>query len=47
MEFASTGVREEGAVLLDLTDNAGTGLLVTASRVSLPSKAGVRVETPF
>ncbi|MCL1606683.1 MULTISPECIES: leucine-rich repeat domain-containing protein [Mediterranea] len=47
MEFASTGVRDDGAVLLDLTDNAGTGLLVTASRVSLTSKAGVRVETPY
>lgn len=47
MEFASTGVRDDGAVLLDLTDDAGTGLLVTASRVSLTSKAGVRVETPY
>lgn len=47
IEFASTNVNDDNAVLLDLRDADGAGILITASNVKLTSRAGVEIETSY
>lgn len=47
IEFASTNVNDDDAVLLDLRNADGTGLLITATNVKLVSQAGVTIETSY
>lgn len=47
IEFASTNVNDDNAVLLDLTNADGTGLLITATNIKLTSQAGVTIETSY
>lgn len=47
IEFTSTNVNDDNAVLLDLTNADGTGLLITAANIKLTSQAGVTIETSY
>lgn len=47
LEFSTLNVRDDGAVICDLRNASGTGLLITATKVSLTSENGVTVETEF
>ena len=47
IEFASTNVNDDDAVLLDLRNANGAGLLITATNVKLVSQAGVTIETSY
>lgn len=47
LEFSTLNVRDDDAVICDLRNASGTGLLITATRVSLTSENGVTVETEF
>lgn len=47
VEFASTNVNDDNAILCDLRDTDGTGLLITATNVKLTSQAGVTIETSY
>lgn len=47
IEFASTNVNDDDAVLLDLRNSDGAGLLITATNVKLVSQAGVTIETSY
>lgn len=47
LEFSTLNVREDDAVICDLRNTNGTGLLITATKVSLTSENGVTVETEF
>lgn len=47
LEFMTTGVEDDGAVLLDLTDRNGTGLRLYASKAVLTSAGGKVVQTEF
>ena len=47
IEFASTNVNDDDAVLLDLRNADGAGLLITATNVKLVSQAGVTIETSY
>lgn len=46
-EFSTTGVSDDNAVVCDLRDASGTGILITASKVSLISSGGKVLSTPF
>lgn len=46
-EFATTGVVSDNAVVCDLRDSSGTGILITASEVTLFSSGGKRLGRPF
>lgn len=46
-EFSTTGVSDDNAVLCDLRDSSGTGILITASSVSLTSSGGKVLSRPF
>lgn len=46
MEFRSTNVTDDNAVLCDLRDN-GVGLLITATKVALTSQNGTIIETEY
>lgn len=46
-EFSTLNVRDDNAIICDLRDSNGTGLLITATKVSLISEDGVTVETEF
>lgn len=45
-EFRTTNVSDDNAVICDLREN-GVGLLITATKISLTSEAGVVVENEF
>lgn len=45
-EFRTTNVNDDNAVICDLREN-GVGLLITATKISLTSEAGVVVENEF
>lgn len=47
IEFASTNVNDDDAVLLDLRNSDGAGLLITATNVKLVSQAGVTIDTSY
>lgn len=47
LEFSTQNVRNDDAVICDLRDENGTGLLITATKVSLTSVGKVTVETEF
>lgn len=47
LEFSTLNVRDDDAVICDLRNTSGTGLLITATKVSLTSENGVTVETEF
>lgn len=47
LEFASTNVNDDEAVLCDLTDSNGTGILITASKVKLTSANNKVIETDY
>ena len=47
LEFSTLNVRDDDAVICDLRESSGTGLLITATKVSLTSANGVTVETEF
>ena len=46
-EFKTTNVTDDNAVILDMRDTSGAGILITATKVSITSNAGVTVETEF
>ena len=46
-EFATRNVLDDDAIVCDLRDTSGTGLLITASEASLTSAGGSRVSTKF
>ena len=46
-EFATANVSDENAVICDLRNNSGTGILITASEVTLMSAGGAKVNTKF
>lgn len=46
-EFATTGVASDDAVVCDLRDASGTGILITASEVTLFSSGGKQLGRPF
>ena len=46
-EFSTTGVSNDDAVVCDLRDSSGTGILITASKVSLISSGGKVLSSPF
>ena len=46
-EFKTTNVTDDNAILLDMRDTSGAGILITATKVSITSNAGVTVETEF
>lgn len=46
-EFSTTGVSDDNAMVCDLRDASGTGILITASKVSLISSGGKVLSTPF
>lgn len=47
IEFATTNVHNDDAVICDLRGENGTGILITATKVVLTSDAGVTIDTPF
>lgn len=47
LEFSTTNVKNDNAVICDLRESNGTGLLITASKVSIISEGGVTAETEF
>lgn len=46
-EFATTNVSDDNAVICDLRNSSGTGLLITASEVTLQSTGGQKVTTKY
>ena len=46
-EFSTTGVSNDNAVVCDLRDSSGTGILITASKVSLFSFGGKELSRQF
>ena len=46
-EFSTTGVSNDDAIVCDLRDSSGTGILITASKVSLISSGGKVLSSPF
>lgn len=46
-EFKTTNVTDDNTVLLDMRDANGAGILITATKVSITSNAGITVETEF
>ena len=46
-EFMTTNVNDDDAVICDLRNDNGVGLLITATKVALMSEAGVVVENEF
>ena len=46
-EFATTGVASDDAVICDLRDNSGTGILVTASEITLFSSGDKHIGRSF
>ena len=46
-EFATTNVSSDDAVVCDLRDSSGTGILITASEVTLYSAGGKKLGRPF
>ena len=47
LEFSTTNVKDDNAIICDLRSSNGTGLLITASKVSITSEGGVTAETEF
>jgi hypothetical protein len=47
IEFSTTNVNDDNAVICDLRGDNGAGLVITATKVSLISEGGVVIETPF
>lgn len=47
LEFSTLNVRDDDAIICDLRNTNGTGLLITATKVSLTSENGVTIETEF
>lgn len=47
LEFSTSNVKDDDAVICDLRGPNGTGLLITASKVSITSEGGVTAETEF
>ena len=46
-EFSTTGVSNDDAVVCDLRDSSGTGILISASKMSLISSGGKVLSSPF
>lgn len=46
-EFKTLNVNDDNAVICDLRDSSGTGILITATKVSVTSENGVVVENEF
>ena len=46
-EFATSNVNDDNAVICDLRNDSGTGILITASEVKLKSAGGAEVSTKF
>ena len=46
-EFSTSGVMNDDAVVCDLRDSSGTGILITASKVSIVSAGGKVLSRPF
>lgn len=46
-EFSTTGVSDDNAVICDLRDSSGTGILITASSASLTSSGGKVLSRSF
>lgn len=46
-EFKTTNVNNDNAILLDMRDTNGAGILITATKVSITSSAGVTLETEY
>lgn len=47
IEFASTNVSNNDAIICDLRNSSGTGILITASEASLISAGGAKVSTKY
>jgi len=47
LEFMTTGVKKDDTVICDLRNEAGVGLLITATQISITSENGVVVQTRF
>lgn len=47
VEFSTVNVNDDNAIICDLRDDNGAGMLITATKVSLVSEGGVTIETPF
>ncbi|WP_320980057.1 CotH kinase family protein [Bacteroides sp.] len=47
IEFATTNVNDDDAIICDLRNDKGTGILITATKVQLISSDGVEIETSF
>lgn len=47
IEFATTNVNDDDAIICDLRNGNGTGILITATKVQLISSDGVQIETSF
>lgn len=47
IEFATYNIQNDDAVICDLRNDQGTGVLITATKISLTSDAGTVIETPF
>lgn len=47
LEFKTTNVNDDNAVICDLRNSDGVGLLVTATKITLTSEAGVIIENEF
>ena len=46
-EFKTMNVNDDNAVICDLRNSAGTGILITATKVSVTSESGIVVENEF
>jgi hypothetical protein len=47
IEFATTNVNDDNAIICDLRNANGTGILITATKVQLVSEGGMTIETSF
>lgn len=47
IEFSTLNVKNDNAIICDLRDSNGTGLLITATKVSLISSGGTIIETQY
>lgn len=47
LEFKTINVKNDDAIICDLRSSNGTGILITATKVQLISKNGVKIETQY
>ena len=47
IEFMTTGVNDENAIICDLRNDSGVGILITANKISMTSQNGVEINTHF